>query len=78
MRYVPTIDATGLHHLKEIVKDFKHKGIKVIISGIQPEVYKELEKSRIAFLIGKKNITNHIKLAIDRANEVIIHTGTEV
>lgn len=68
MRYVPTIDATGLHHLKEIVKDFKHKGIKVIISGIQPEVYKELEKSRIAFLIGKKNITNHIKLAIDRAN----------
>lgn len=71
MRYVPTIDATGLHHLKEIVTDFKHKGIKVIISGIQPEVYKELEKSRIAFLIGKKNIKNHIKLAIDRANYLI-------
>jgi sulfate permease, SulP family len=71
MRHVPTIDATGLHHLKEIVKDFKHKKIKIIISGIQPEVYKELEKSRIAFLIGKKNILNHIKLAIDRANEIL-------
>lgn len=70
MRHVPTIDATGLHHLKEIVKDFKHKNIKVIISGIQPEVYRELEKSRIAFLIGKKNIKNHIKLAIDRAVEI--------
>jgi SulP family sulfate permease len=71
MRHVPTIDATGLHHLKEIVKDFKHKKIKIIISGIQPEVYKELEKSRIAFLIGKKNILNHIKLAIDRANDIL-------
>ena len=70
MRHVPTIDATGLHHLKEIVKDLKHKNIKVIISGIQPEVYRELEKSRIAFLIGKKNIKNHIKLAIERAVEI--------
>lgn len=71
MRYVPTIDATGLHHLKEIVKDLQHKKIKIIISGIQPEVYKKLEKSRIAFLIGKRNIKNHIKLSIDRANEII-------
>ena len=71
MRHVPTIDATGLHHLKEIVKDLNHKNIKVIISGIQPEVLKELEKNRIAFMIGKKNIKNHIKLALDRANEII-------
>lgn len=71
MRHVPTIDATGLHHLKEIVKDLQHKNIKVIISGIQPEVFKELEKSRITFLIGKKNIKNHIKLAIERANEIL-------
>lgn len=71
MRHVPTIDATGLHHLKEIVKDFQNKKIKIIISGIQPEVYKELEKSRIAFLIGKKNITNHIKSAIERAHEIL-------
>ena len=71
MRQVPTIDATGLHHLKEIVKDFHHKKIKIIISGIQPEVYKELEKSRIAFLIGKKNIKNHIKVAIERADELL-------
>lgn len=78
MRYVPTIDATGLHHLKEIVKDFQHKKIKVIISGIQPEVYKKLEKSRIAFLIGKKNIKNHIKLSIDRANEIIASSDGEV
>jgi len=71
MRHVPTIDATGLHHLKEIVKDLKHKNIKVIISGIQPEVYKELEKNRIVFLIGKKNIKNHIKLALDRSLEIL-------
>lgn len=77
MRYVPTIDATGLHHLKEIVKDFQHKKIKIIISGIQPEVYKAFEKSRIVFLIGKKNIKNHIKLSIDRANEIIASTRVE-
>lgn len=71
MRHVPTIDATGLHHLKEIIKDFQNKKIKIIISGIQPDVYKELEKSRIAFLIGKKNITNHIQFAIERAHEIL-------
>jgi len=68
---VPTIDATGLHHLKEIVKDLQHKKIKVVISGIQPEVLKALEKSRVDFLIGRKNITNHIKLAVERAQEII-------
>lgn len=71
MRHVPTIDATGLHHLKEIVKDLQHKKIKVVISGIQPEVLSVLEKSRIDFLIGRKNITNHIKLAIERAQEIL-------
>ncbi|NOQ24271.1 MAG: sulfate permease [Bacteroidales bacterium] len=78
MRYVPTIDATGLHHLKEIAKDLQHKKIKIIISGIQPEVYKKLEKSRIVFLIGKRNIKNHIKLSIDRANEIIASSGQKV
>jgi sulfate permease, SulP family len=71
MRHVPIIDATGIHHLKEIVKDLQHKKIKVVISGIQPEVLKALEKSRVDFLIGRKNITNHIKLAVERAQEIL-------
>jgi len=72
MRHVPTIDATGLHHLKEIVKDLQHKKINIIISGIQPEVYQILDKNGVVSLIGKENIKNHIKLALDRAQECLL------
>ncbi len=71
MRHVPTVDATGLHHLKEIIRDFQHKNIKIIISGIQKDVLDVLEKNGIVTLLGKENIKNHIKLAIERANELL-------
>jgi len=64
MRHVPTIDATGLHNLREIIKRLRSAGTKVILSGVQPPVYAELEKARIIFMVGKKNVTSHIREAM--------------
>ncbi len=64
MRHVPTIDATGLHNLREIIKRLRTSGTKVILSGVQPPVYAELEKARIIFMVGKKNVTSHIREAM--------------
>lgn len=67
MRNVPFIDATGVNRLKEISNQFKEKGIQIIISGANRKVKEELLKADIYALLGKHNITDNIKLAMDRA-----------
>lgn len=67
MRNVPFIDATGINRLKEISKQFKEKGIQIIISGANRKVKEELLKADVYTLLGKHNLTDNIKLAMDRA-----------
>lgn len=64
MRNVPTIDATGLHNLREVIKSLHSSGTRVILSGVQKPVYNELEKAKIIELLGKENITSHISEAM--------------
>jgi sulfate permease, SulP family len=71
MRNVPFIDATGIHNFREMLKEFNHKKVKVILSGVKPGVYNELVKARLVFLLGKKNIHNNINDALKRAGELI-------
>ncbi|MEH6406766.1 MAG: SulP family inorganic anion transporter, partial [Leeuwenhoekiella sp.] len=47
MRYVPLIDATGYQSFKEIIKTFKARKIKVIISGIGKPLRKDFEKNEM-------------------------------
>jgi len=71
MRYVPVIDATGLHTLELVFKEAERMGTTFIISGIQPEVFKELEKSHLIDKIGKKNILTVIEDALKRAEQIL-------
>ncbi|MEG1999071.1 MAG: SulP family inorganic anion transporter, partial [Bacteroidales bacterium] len=68
MRNVPFIDTTGLHNLKIFIKTSHKEGIDVILSGVNPEVYKTLETSGITEYIKKDNIYNNIRDAVARAN----------
>ncbi len=45
MRYVPFIDTTGYQRLKELLKTFKADGTKVLLSGVQEELRKDLAKN---------------------------------
>lgn len=76
MRFVPTIDETGIHNLREFVKNLHARKVKVILSGVGPELYGELQESRIIFLVGKKNVHGHIKQALERAQEVVAAAQT--
>jgi SulP family sulfate permease len=71
MRQVPVIDETGLHTLKEVFNQAKHQGTKLILSGVQPSLYKELDKKRLIFLVGKANVCPDIDHALQRANQVL-------
>lgn len=71
MRYVPFIDSTGIHNFKEAIHVLKGSGKKIILSGVQPEVRKELDKARISFLIGKANIFDNFDAALEKAKLLV-------
>ena len=59
MRFVPFIDSTGIHNFRETIKYLKANDVRIILSGVQPEVRKEFEKARVVFLIGRNNICDN-------------------
>jgi len=67
MRYVPLIDATGYQSLKEIIKSFKAKGIKVILSGINEETKMDFEKNEMFSVLNEEYILKHINEALEKA-----------
>ena len=69
MRYVPLIDATGYQSLKEIVRSYKSRGIKVILSGIREELINDFEKNDMFSILDKALVVKDIKAAIEKASE---------
>jgi sulfate permease, SulP family len=67
MRFVPFIDSTGIHNFRETIKYLQAINVKLILSGVQPEVRKELEKNRIDFLIGRNNVCENYNEAKEKA-----------
>ncbi|MGE0076794.1 MAG: SulP family inorganic anion transporter [Bacteroidales bacterium] len=71
MRHVPFVDSTGINNLKDAIQNIQRTGTKVILSGVRDSVRKDLEKSRVEFLVGKANILASFDLAVERAKEII-------
>jgi SulP family sulfate permease len=69
MRYVPLIDATGYQSIKEIIKTYKSKHIKVIISGIRKPLRKDFEKNEVFSFIDSDFVVEDIHNAIKIAKE---------
>lgn len=71
MRFVPFIDSTGIHNFKDTITYLQSINVKLILSGVQPEVRKELENARIDFLIGRHNVCDNYNEAKEVALKVI-------
>lgn len=71
MRKVPFIDSTGLHNLESLCEKSIKDNIKVILSGVRPEVHNMIKSSKISAMIGEKNICDNINNALIRANEIL-------
>ncbi|MFV0376795.1 MAG: sodium-independent anion transporter, partial [Mangrovibacterium sp.] len=69
MRHVPFIDSTGLHNLKDAVKGLQQSGTRVLLSGVQPNVLKDLEKGKVFDLIPSENVLSTFDLALKKASE---------
>jgi len=71
MRKVPFMDATGAHNLASLCDRISKRGVRVILSGVQPDVKKTLEIYGIVSKIGEEYILSHIVPALEKAREVL-------
>jgi SulP family sulfate permease len=71
MRHVPFIDATGLHTLEDMYKKMESRGIKMILSGVNPDVFATLRKSGLVDRINTQNVLPDIEKALNRAREIL-------
>lgn len=71
MRHVPSIDATGLHTLDELVDAMRRRGVTLIISAANQSVRRAMDRSGFTERLGAKNFCEDIFCALDRARAVI-------
>lgn len=72
MRKVPIIDATGINTIKEVYKESKQRGTKLILSEVHSlQIMEELKKARLLFSVGKANVTDTFQGAIDRSKAIL-------
>lgn len=70
MRKVAFVDATALHNLELLIKSSQEEGIRIVLSGVKPNVRESLEHAGIDNLIGSENICDHITKAVRMANTI--------
>ena len=75
MRKVSFIDSTGLHNLETFIQNSLNDKRIIILSGVNPTVYRSLERAGIVRLVGKENVLDHIHKALARAAEVAESMG---
>jgi len=71
MRNVSTIDATGTHYFKEMIKEVQNKNTKVILSGVSPLISNNLKDERILFLVGKNNVFETFSDALAHGKNIL-------
>lgn len=71
MRKVPFMDSTGVENLRILIKNAGSVGVRLILSGVRPEVHKLLCDTGIEKLIGEEYICTDIHQALDRARNLI-------
>ena len=71
MRKVSFMDSTGIHNLEQLFLRSQRCGMTLVLSGVNENVYKTLDKAGLVKMIGKENVRNHINGALARAEEII-------
>ncbi|MFG0242756.1 MAG: SulP family inorganic anion transporter [Phycisphaerales bacterium JB054] len=71
MRYVPHVDATGLHALEEFHDKCKRQGTTLLLGGVHAQPLFEMTKLGILESIGVENLFESLDEALGRAREIV-------
>lgn len=72
MKNVPTIDATALSALENILNLSKLEKTEIILAGLQPRLLEKIKKADLLSYIGKDNIQPNIDEALIRARYILL------
>jgi SulP family sulfate permease len=70
MRYVPSIDATGLQAFRTAVEKLRRDGVVIYVTGIQPQPMSLLHKTGVADMIGIENFCGNIDEALEKGGKL--------
>ena len=76
MRHVPSIDASGLRVLEEMVADGKTGGYIIVFSAVSRSVYRAMRKSGLVNAAGRDNFAADIFAAISLARKHLSGTAS--
>ena len=71
MRYVPHVDATGLHALEEFHDKCRRQGTTLLLGGVHAQPLLEMTKVGILDSIGEGNLFESLDGALERAREIV-------
>jgi SulP family sulfate permease len=77
MRQVPTIDASGIHILEELVRESHSSGCIIVFSAVSRAVYRVMRKSGFVETINKKNFAPDIFGALEIAKKHLDELGID-
>lgn len=69
MRYVPSMDATGLQAFRTAVEKLQRDKVRIFVTGIQPQPMSLLHKAGVADLIGIENFCGDINEALKKGRD---------
>ena len=71
MRSVTALDVTALRNLEQLYEDLAEKDIKMVLSHVNPQPMKVMNKAKFNQKVGYKNFCDHIDDALVRAQELV-------
>lgn len=77
MRHVPTIDASGIHILEQLVKEMHDRDAIVVFSAVSRTVYRIMRSSGFVDMVDRKNFAPDIFVALERARSHIVDSKRE-
>ena len=70
MRHVPAMDISGVEALEETLAICHKRGMTLILSHVNPQPLRVLEKAGFTQALGQDNLCDNINLALKRAQEL--------
>ena len=71
MRAVPAVDATAMQAMEALLEKCKKRGVRLILSHVNEQPYRMMEKSGFAGRLGRENFCQHIDEALALAETVM-------
>ena len=70
MRHVPFIDSTGIHNFKEALRLLKDNNVRIVLSGVNETVLKDLEKNQAISVIDKEYTFDSFEKALQHSEKL--------